>query len=131
MPNPVSYSLKCFPGNAASSRTVAQGTATHVELYFGVDRIVKVELLRIKLLRVSGGAANFTPVITSDSSAASAGGIAQEWVGTATAVGTLFDPVVSGAFMETDADGKLYLLFEPDAGVDNVFDYKLRFRVHE
>lgn len=131
MPNPTCDSLKCFPGSAAYSEATSQGSTSVITLDFGVARVVKVEMVRLKVKRTAGTAANFQPFITNTAGVTSSGGIDQEFLGASTAVATLFDPSVSGGFMETDANGKLYLLLVPDAGADNTFRYKARFRIHE
>jgi hypothetical protein len=93
----------------------------------------KVGLCRLKIKRVAGAAANFTPMIFSEVSIVTAGDISQEFAGAATAVGTLFDPSTLQSApvpMITDALGRLYLVLGPDAGADNTFEYMLRFFVY-
>ena len=104
------------------------GATTITEINLGVP-YAKVGLIRIKIKRTAGSAANFTPIIFSKSGVTTAGDISQEYAGTATAVGTLFDPVIEPepVVMQADSNGKLYLMFGPDAGSDNAFDYCLRF----
>ena len=52
-------------------------------------------------------------------------------MGALTLVGALFDPQLSDApvEMQADANGKLYMMIGPDAGADNTFDYMLKFRM--
>jgi hypothetical protein len=114
-----------------TTRTPVQGAATEVIINVGAP-FLKVGLCRLRIKRVSGTAANFTPFITSKTGAAS-GSIDQEFLGGATAVGTLFDPATlqSGPVpMVADQLGFLYLVIQPDAGADNVFDFCARFIVY-
>ena len=113
-----------------SATTAALAAGTNVVLQFGAggNAVTKVEVVRCKLKRQSGTGANFTPAIFS-AVAAAVGDIEQEFQGSATAVATLFDPVVSGVFCYTDALGRLYLRPTPDAGADNVFKYHVVAKV--
>ena len=117
------------------NRSPVQGAATEIILAFGGvastgggSRVTKCEIVRCKLKRISGTAANFTPLMNSDTGKAS-GTIEQVLLGAATAVGVLFDPVIAGAFTYTDVLGNLYLLIQPDAGADNIFDYDIQVKV--
>jgi hypothetical protein len=87
-----------------------------------------VEVLRVKLQRTAGTAATFTPRIYS-ASGGTAGSVAQQFVGSSTAVADLFDVVCTGVLFDTDAGGKLYLEPGPVAGADNAFSYELVFEV--
>jgi hypothetical protein len=127
--------LVCIPARGANSssqelyaRTVALGALTVVELSVGAP-FIKLGLVRFKVKRVAGTAATFTPYLFSNSGVTTPGDIAQEYAGTATAVGTLFDPSLGDAivWMQADENGKLYMVLAPNAGVDNTFDYCLRF----
>lgn len=128
----------CFPqrsrngtGDTYATTGASVGSTTVVELSFG-EPYAKVKLSRFKVKWVSGtGTATFTPYLFSKSGVTTAGDIAQEYAGAATAVATLFDPdVTSETVIQADANGKLYLRFAPDAGSDNVFQYALRFLVY-
>lgn len=112
--------------------TAALGASTAVEIQLGSAH-TKVSLVRFKVKRVSGTAANFQPYLFSKSGVTTAGDISQEYAGASTAVGTLFDPAEPQAGpvpMVTDENGKLYMVLAPDAGADNVFYYMLRFIIH-
>jgi hypothetical protein len=133
----VNPGVVCFPARGPHStsqdlyaRTVAIDSNDIVELDFGAGMaFAKVGLVRFKVKRVAGAGANFQPYIFSKSGVTTAGDIAQEYAGSSTAVGTLFDPQLADApvWMQCDADGKLYMVLAPDAGADNTFDYCLRF----
>ena len=133
----VSTRLAPVPSNTSGNlytevSSVAAGTVETIQLSAEGGRI-KVGLVRIKIKHTAGSAANFTPRIFSASGVTTAGDIRQEYAGAATAVGTLFDPAEpQGAPvpMVTDENGRLYLLFAPDAGADNTFQYMLRFIVY-
>lgn len=125
----------CIPARGPHStsqdlyaRTVALDANDVVELEVGTP-FMKVGLVRFKMKRVAGTAANFQPYIFSKSGVVTAGDIAQEYAGSSTAVANLFDPQLGDApvWMQCDADGKLYMMPAPDAGADNTFDYCLRF----
>ena len=116
-------------------RSSAQGAATEIVLDTsgaamtgGSSRVTKVEIVRCKIKRVSGTAANFTPMINAVAGASS-GTVDQVLLGAATPVGTLFDPVINNAFAYTNASGHLFLDCQPDAGVDNIFDYEVFLKV--
>lgn len=83
-----------------------------------------VQVLRVKLQRTAGTAATFTPRVYSTSGGA-AGTVAQQFVGSSTAVADLFDVVCSGVIFDTDGGGKLYLEPGPVAGSDNAFSYEV------
>ena len=106
--------------------TAALGAAGQVTLNISTET-VKVRLRRVKVKHISGAAANFVPKLFKGSAAA-AGSIDQEFVGSSTAVADLFD-VVADACTYTDTSGDLYLRPTPDAGADNVFDYEVYFEV--
>ena len=115
---------------ATSVNTI--GATTIIQLDFGKP-FVKLGLVRMKIKRVAGTAANFTPYIFSKSGVTTAGDISQEYAGTSTPVGTLFDPQLADApvFMQADENGKLYFMPGPDPGpADNQFNYTLRFLVY-
>jgi len=88
----------------------------------GVSSLVQV--LRVKLQRTAGTATTFTPRVFS-TSAGTAGSVAQQFVGSATAIADLFDVVCSGVLFDTDATGVLYLEPGPNAGADNAFSYEV------
>jgi hypothetical protein len=109
------------------------GAATVVTLQLSNEGFAKVALARVKAKHTAGTAANFTLRIFSKSGVTTAGDISQEYAGASTAVATLFDPSEPQSApvpMVTDANGRLYLMFTPDAGADNTFQYMLRFHVH-
>ena len=83
-----------------------------------------VQVLRIKLQRTAGTATTFTPRVFS-TSAGTAGSVAQQFVGSATAIADLFDVVCTGVLFDADAGGKLYLEPGPNAGSDNAFSYEV------
>jgi len=116
-------------------RSSAQGAATEIILDTsgaamtgGSSRVTKIEIVRCKIKRVSGTAANFTPMIN-DVTGAASGSIDQALLGAATPVGTLFDPVINNAYTYTNTNGHLFLVCQPDAGADNVFDYEVFLKV--
>ena len=87
-----------------------------------------VQVLRIKLQRTAGTAATFTPRVFS-TSGGTAGTVAQQFVGSSTAIADLFDVVCTGVLFDADAGGKLYLEPGPNAGADNAFSYELVLEV--
>lgn len=87
-----------------------------------------VQILRVKLRRTAGTAATFTPRVYS-TSAGVAGSVAQQFVGSSTAVADLFDVACTGVLFDTDATGRLYLEPGPVAGADNAFDFELVIEV--
>lgn len=107
-----------------SGRTAALGAATETTLVVSSNWQTKLRIERVKILRVSGTAATFTPRIVSTTGAA-AGSIAQEWLGAATPVANLLDATAIDGVCNTDALGNLYLACAPNAGADNVFDYRI------
>lgn len=133
----VAFGVSTAPALTPSSTTqVARSAAldgsTVIELVVG-QAFQKVGLARLKIKRVSGTAANFTPIIFSAAGVTTAGAIQQEFAGSSTAVATLFDPSLDPLqnIMRADQNGKLYLIIGPDAGADNVFDYCARFVVFQ
>lgn len=139
MPTAVSQSVVVYPARAPSSttatlyaRTAALGATTVVTLDFGYP-YRKLALVRFKVKRVAGTAANFTPYIFSESGITTAGSIAQEFAGANTLVATLFDPGLGDApiEMQCDVNGRLYVVLAPNAGSDNTFDICLRFLARE
>lgn len=87
-----------------------------------------VQVLRVKIQRTAGTAATFTPRIFS-TSGGTAGTVAQQFVGSSTAVADLFDVVCTGVLFDTDTGGKFYLEPGPVAGADNAFSYEVVFEV--
>lgn len=114
---------------ATSAATI--GGSTIIQLDFGKP-FLKLGLVRMKIKRVAGTAANFTPYIFSKVGVTTPGDVSQEYAGASTAVATLFDPQLADApvFMQADENGKLYFMPGPDAGADNQFDYAFRFLVY-
>ena len=87
-----------------------------------------VNVIRIKLKRTAGTAANFTPRLY-DASAAAAGSIDQQFAGSVTVVADLFDVACVGVVFRTDATGQFFLEPGPNAGADNAFDYEIAYEV--
>ena len=132
----VAPQLLAYPAPTSSGELYATessvAAATVVTLQVTNEGFAKVLLCRIKVKRTAGTAANFTPRIFSKSGVTTAGDISQEYAGAATAVADLFDPSEPQSApvpMVTDANGRLYLALNPDAGADNTFQYMLRFMV--
>lgn len=111
-----------------TGRTAALGAATETILTVAANWPKKVKIVRVKLRRVSGTGANFTSRIVSVTGAA-ANSISQEWLGAATAVGNLLDATAIDGVCSTDVLGNLYLVVNPDAGADNVFDYSIALEI--
>lgn len=97
------------------------GTRLTVET---IGKACLVQVHRLKVKRTAGTAANFTPRMYS-ASAATAGSVNQEFVGSATAVADLFDVACEGVVFKTDASGRLYVEPGFDAGADNAADIDL------
>lgn len=114
-----------------STSVATIGATTVIELAFGRP-FVKLGLVRLKIKRIAGSAASFTPYIFSEAGVTTAGDISQEYAGSSTLVADLFDPQLADApvVMQADEDGKLYLMIGPNAGADNQFEYALRFLVY-
>jgi hypothetical protein len=132
MASPIAPRIVRISGTAS-----AIGAATETTLQVGADpgsgnggaqHTLKVKIQRVKIKRVSGTAANFTPRIHS-ATPYSSGSIDQEWLGTATAVATLVDATAIEALCYTDNRGRLFLVFVPDAGADNVFNYAVYLEI--
>lgn len=115
------------PVSRLTGTTAASGATTQTALVVS-DRTTKIVIRRVKLKRTAGTGANFTPRIFKVSGAAN-DSIDQEFVGSATAVASLFD-VVAEVYVFTDSAGKLYLQPSPDAGADNTFQYEVYFEVY-
>jgi hypothetical protein len=113
-----------------STSVATIGATTIITLSFGeFFAFGKLGMVRMKVKRIAGTAANFTPYIFSEAGVTTPGDISQEYAGSATAVATLFDPQLADApvVMQCDAEGKLYFMPGPDAGADNQFEYAFRF----
>ena len=108
-----------------SVTSYASGTRLAVET---TGTTSMVSILRLKMLRTAGTAANFTPRIYS-TAAGGVGTAAQQFVGSNTVIADLFDVACTGVIFDTDASGKLYVEFGPNAGSDNAFDYELIIEV--
>lgn len=129
----VEPSLICIPPASSNApalytRSAALDSNDVIVLEVG-QPFTKLALVRWKIKYAAGTAANFTPYIFSEVGVTTAGHISQEAAGTATAVATLFDPEITDAPIEMQADylGRLYMMIGPDAGADNTFDYMLKF----
>jgi hypothetical protein len=109
-----------------TGRSPALGAATEIILDFGKGPYPakRATIQRVHLVRISGAAANYTPRIVSATGAA-AGSIDQEFASTILAVGVPLDATNIQGYCSTDALGNLYLVIAPDAGADNVFDYRI------
>lgn len=108
------------------------GTATNVAA--GTDITVQVanearpvRLFRVKVKHTGGTAANVTPAIYKVAGAA-LGSINQEFVGSRTAVASLFD-VETLVDTTLDASGALYLRPTPDAGADNAIAWEVYVQI--
>ena len=111
------------------------GATGEIELDFGgaaptggTSRVVKFELVRLKIRRTGGTAANFTPIVV-EATGATTGDIEEVYTGPATAVGTLFDQSPSGKVGRTNAAGKAFLIPGWDADVDNDCNYEVYVKV--
>jgi len=103
------------------------GTSTRQNIGAG-SGFTFVNIIRVKLKRTAGTAANFTPRLY-DASAAAAGSIDQQFAGSVTVVADLFDVACVGVVFRTDATGQFYLEPGPNAGADNAFDYEIAYEV--
>ena len=83
---------------------------------------------RIILVRTSGSGTTFYPTIK-NTSTGSGTQITTLYQGTATAVADPFDVTDIMGFGVTDADGKVYLNCNPDAGSDNAYQYIITVEV--
>ena len=108
------------------TRTAAGGAATQYTVALGSTQ-VKFILRRIKIKDVTGTAATITPFITNASGSASTS-INLVYLGTGTAVGTLFDQSPN-AYGVTDNSGNVYLTIGWNAGAANTADYALVFEI--
>lgn len=132
-PQMLAYPTSSAAGGSLYETSAALGGTSVITLQVTNEGRAKVGLCRLKIKRVSGTAANFTPYIFSKAGVTTAGDISQEYAGAATAIATLFDPAEPQSApvpMMTDENGRLYLMIGPDAGADNVFYYMLRFFVY-
>lgn len=122
---PVAQSVRA---SLYSGRTEASGTNTDTAIRVaGSSTLVKIQ--RIKLKRVAGGAATFTPAVFSAASATLAD-ITQEYLGANTAVAALFDATNIDGYCRTDIDGYIYLRPGSQGGsVDNTFDYQVAVEI--
>lgn len=114
------------PVSRLTGTTAASGATTQTALVLSDSR-VKIIIRRVKIKRTAGTAANFTPRIYKVSGATSSS-INQEFLGSTTAVASLFDTAAE-VYVFTDADGKLYLEPGPDAGANNTFEYEVYFEI--
>ena len=111
----------------AAGSAVNYGTGTRLPVGVG-GGYTYVNIIRVKLKRTAGTAVSFTPRIY-NASAALAGSINQQFVGSVTAVADLFDVASVGCVFQTDATGQLYVEPGPNAGADNAFDYEIYYEV--
>ena len=114
---------RLFVNGSVSS--YASGTRLAIETT-GVTSMVSV--VRVKIVRTAGTAANFTPRIYS-TAAGGIGTVSQQFFGSNTLVADVFDVACTSVVFDTDATGKLYLEFGPNVGADNAFDYELIIEV--
>ena len=105
------------------TRSTAGGAATPFAIKLSAG-LSKFRIRRVKMKRVAGTAANFTPYLTRDV-AGVVGDINTVWTGTATAVGTKIDSTPTEACESTDEQGYIYFVGTWDAGADNVADIVL------
>jgi len=104
------------------------GTNSRLSIASGGSGFTFVNVIRIKLKRTAGTAANYTPRVY-NASAALAGSINQQFAGTVTLVADLFDVATAGCVFRTDSAGQFFLEPGPNAGADNNFDYEVYFEV--
>lgn len=105
-----------------SGTTAASGTNTDTAIPLG---IVEGKIVRVKIKRVAGAAATFTPAIFS-ASGASLADITQEFLGSNTAVAALFDSTNIEGYVAPAAGGTIYFRPGPQGGsVDNTFAYQI------
>lgn len=112
---------------AAVGSGVNYGTNTRLPIALGGGYSL-VNVVRIKIKRTSGTAANFTPRAY-NASAAAAGSINQQFEGSNTLVADLFDVATAGCVFRTDATGQFYVEPGFNAGADNAFDYEIYYEV--
>lgn len=106
--------------------SVGAGTRVAIEPSTGP---LEIEVLRVSIrCTVAPTAATFTARIY-DTSAGVAGSINQRWQGSVNAVGVLFDVAAIGSFLTTDANGRFYLEFGPNAGADSTFVYNVTWKI--
>jgi hypothetical protein len=134
----VNQGVVCLPARGLNSTSqdlyerVSPSSATAIVEFAVASPFAKVGLVRFKVKHVAGSAATFFPYIFSEQGVTTAGAIAQEYAGASTVVATLFDPqLLAPVVMQCDANGKLYMMLAPNAGIDNTFDVCLRFFKYE
>ena len=111
-----------------SGTTAASAAATETVIEVSKEQRL-VRITRIMIKRISGTAANFTPLI-GNASAFTGASVNQKFTGGSTAVATLFDQAGRNEWCTTDANGRLYLRPAPNSGSDNVFDYSITVDVY-
>lgn len=115
--------IKTFEGT--SSAVVAAAT----EITLQCARLQKdVEIVRVQVKRLSGTAATYQPMV-GNSAGFTTGTVAEKFKATTTAVADMVDTTNIMGYCQTDANGKLYFRFTPNAGADNQFDYSITVRV--
>ena len=112
----------------AAASVTNYGANTRLNVSTGGSGYTFVNVIRIKLKRSAGTAVSFTPRLY-NASAALAGSINQQFVGTVTAVADLFDVAADGCVFRTDSTGQFYVEPGPNAGADNAFDYEIYYEV--
>jgi hypothetical protein len=110
---------------AGSITAQASGTRTTISTGF-VGTLVRVD--RVKLQRTAGTAASFTPRLYG-TAAGGVGTVAQQFVGSSTAIADLFDVACTGVIFALDATGAFYLEAGPNAAADNAFDVEIAYEV--
>ena len=104
------------------------GTATSVaaatEIEIDIGRECYVRIVRLRMKRSAGTAANFSPgigIVTGWT----VNTVDQVWASASGAVGALYDEARTDRWCKTDVNGKLWLRPIPDAGADNTFSWVL------
>lgn len=111
----------------ASGSATNVGAATEAQIVIA-DSIKTVQIDRVKIKHTSGAAASFLPRIHSATGGA-ANAISQEFAASSTLVAALCDVDAAGVICTTDASGQLYIVFVPNTGSDNAFDWQVAYRV--
>lgn len=106
------------------TRSTVGGAATPFAIQLGAG-LTKFRLRRIKMKRVAGSAANYTPYLTRASNGGASTDMNVVWNGTATAVATKIDVTPTEACETTDEAGFIYFVGVWDVGADNTCDIVL------
>lgn len=119
----------------ASGQVTSVGAATEAAITVGSKALgvgSRIKLKEVVIQRVSGTAANYTPRV-GISPGFTASDVNCMWAAGSTAVGTMTDDVTIDTCRsladQTTTEYTLYILFGPDAGADNVFNYILVYEM--